>query len=75
MPNIRDIAQVRVRNFEASRRTRRRSQPRTTASPLVVERVNEAALEAALTLAGGDTSRLRFLPDGSVLVANTSRAA
>lgn len=36
--------------------------------------VHPLAVAAALRLAGGDASRLRFQPDGSVLIANDARA-
>lgn len=39
-----------------------------------VQRIPEAALDAALRLADGDASRLRFHDDGSVTVANAPRS-
>ena len=48
--------------------------PRGAAPPPVdLSRVPHAALAAALRLAGGDAGRLRFEPDGSVLVMNARR--
>lgn len=44
-----------------------------TAEPVTGDRVSAAALATALRIAGGDRSRLRFLPDGSVLVHNHRR--
>jgi hypothetical protein len=37
--------------------------------------VPRAALEMALKLAGGDATRLTFMPDGTVMVNNTPRRA
>lgn len=50
------------------------------ASPTVAQLVNTtevppAALRAALKLAGGDTSRLTFNTDGTVMVNNRPRPA
>lgn len=45
------------------------------ASPLDVRAVPREALRVALKLAQGDTSRLRFLPDGTVMVDNRPRPA
>ena len=39
-----------------------------------VQRVHPLALQAALDLAGGDTSRLVFTEDGTVEVRNTPRS-
>lgn len=45
------------------------------AAPVEVREVPPAALRVALELAGGDTSRLLFLPDGTVMVNNRPRPA
>lgn len=53
---------------------RRKPRARQSKSPLVDTRsVPRAAVQKALELAGGDASRLVFLPDGAVLVTNQPR--
>lgn len=55
----------------------RRGAPRTWTEhhwpPVAVAVVHPLAVARALELAGGDRSRLRFEPDGSVLVSNHRR--
>ena len=46
---------------------------RSRAPELSAGRVDPAALEVALTLAGGVRSRLRFNADGSIMVMNAPR--
>lgn len=56
-------------------RTRPYAEPAPSGGgPVSVRRIPEAALDAALILADGDASRLRFEDDGSVTVANAPRA-
>jgi hypothetical protein len=55
--------------------TKRRERARPAKPDLDAERVNPHALAVALELAGGSRSRLRFLPDGSVMVMNAGRVA
>lgn len=52
---------------------RKRPKARPQASEVQVTRVDPEALSVALSLAEGDASRLRFLPDGSVIVGNQSK--
>lgn len=52
--------------------------PKKTTTPEPVTTTQKAhprAVEEALRLAGNDRARLRFLDDGSVLVANERRTA
>ena len=49
---------------------RRQYRPRRTPAPVTVRRVREAAWMTAVTLAGGDTRRLRVVNDSTVLVLN-----
>lgn len=52
--------------------------PRASAAPaslVDMREVPRAALAVALKLAGGDASRLTFLPDGTVMVTNRPRPA
>lgn len=55
------------------RRPRRRTEA-PSSGPVDVRRVNDRVVSEALKLAGGDPSRLRFLPDGSAVVENEPRA-
>lgn len=49
---------------------------KTTVEPVTTtQQAHPRAVEEALRLAGGDRARLRFLEDGSVLVANDRRPA
>jgi hypothetical protein len=58
----------RLTTYAAAKRQRPERRPRR-ARPSVT-RIPRAVLAEAERLAGGDLSRLRFLPDGSVIVAN-----
>ena len=57
---------------ELRRKPKRAPGPRALIDTRAVPR---AAVQAALGLAGGDSSRLTFLPDGTVLVNNHPRPA
>lgn len=75
MTNVRENVQVVVSGGAVpvlSGAVRRPPPPPRPPGP-TTERVHPAALAVALALAGGDHGRLRFDPDGTVVVANTRR--
>jgi len=55
--------------------TRPAREPREPPGPVSLRQVPPEAVTIALALAHGDSSRLSFLPDGTVLVSNRPRPA
>ena len=52
-----------------------RAAPARPPAPVEVRRMDARIRDAALDLAGGDYTRLRIEPDGSMTVVNTTRPA
>jgi len=72
MPRVRHTAEVHVSDVVEPVVTKERAKP--TFQPRAAKRaINQRAVRTALRIAGGDASRLQFLDDGSVLVANKAR--
>jgi len=63
---------VRVTEVAYLGPTKPRATP-TSAPVLTKKQMNSVAVQAALKIADGDASRLRFEEDGSIIVANKPR--
>ena len=71
MARVRHTAEVRVSEVVYLGPTKPRATP--TSVPLTKKQMNSLAVQAALKIADGDASRLRFEEDGSIIVANKAR--